>query len=169
MSIFNQNFAPNVSSSLAVRQNIMARRNGQDIQRLNSRNAWIRMSSAVNIYKKDSPNPPTIDDLKKEGNYDNTLAKKYILQGGVLKENGTLKSGVGGFDNAYSNVDAYDNPLRLGVKPMPGITSIDIQSKGAYGSLREVTVNFQCWDIHQLEDLELLYMRPGYTVLIEWG
>jgi murein DD-endopeptidase MepM/ murein hydrolase activator NlpD len=30
-------------------------------------------------------------------------------------------------------------------------------------------VNFQCWDIEQLQDLELLYMRPGYTVLVEWG
>ena len=52
---------------------------------------------------------------------------------------------------------------------MPGIASLDIKSKSAYGSLREVTVNFQCWNIEQLEDLELLYMRPGYTVLVEWG
>ena len=169
MSIFNQNFAPNISSSLAIRQNIMARRNGQDVQRLNSRSAWIRMTSAVDIYKKTAPNPPTIESLKDKGNYDNTLSKKYILMGGVLTEQGTLKSGVGGFNNAYSDVDAYGNKLRLGIRPMPGITGIDIQSKGAYGSLREVTVNFNCWDIHQLEDLELLYMRPGYTVLIEWG
>jgi hypothetical protein len=35
--------------------------------------------------------------------------------------------------------------------------------------MREVVVNFQCWDITQLEDLELLYMRPNYTVLVEWG
>ena len=32
-----------------------------------------------------------------------------------------------------------------------------------------MVVKFQCWDIKQLEDLELLYMRPGYTVLVEWG
>jgi hypothetical protein len=52
---------------------------------------------------------------------------------------------------------------------MAGITNMDIKSKSAYGSLREAVVNFQCWDIHQLEELELLYMRPGYTVLVEWG
>ena len=52
---------------------------------------------------------------------------------------------------------------------MPGITSVEVKSRGAYGSLRDVTINFQCWDIRQLEDLELLYMRPGYTVLVEWG
>jgi hypothetical protein len=52
---------------------------------------------------------------------------------------------------------------------MPGITGVSIQSKGAYGSLQEATVSFNCWDIKQLEDLELLYMRPGYTVLFEFG
>jgi muramidase (phage lysozyme) len=52
---------------------------------------------------------------------------------------------------------------------MPGITNMDIKSKSAYGSLREAVINFVCWDIKQLEELEVLYMRPGYTVLIEWG
>jgi predicted chitinase len=33
----------------------------------------------------------------------------------------------------------------------------------------EATVNFVCWDIRQLEELELLYMRPNYSVLLEWG
>jgi hypothetical protein len=52
---------------------------------------------------------------------------------------------------------------------MPGITGINVKSKSAYGSLREVEIKFNAWDIKQLEELELLYMRPGYTALIEWG
>ena len=71
---------------------------------------------------------------------------------------------IGGTANPNGGV--VDN--RLGLRPMPGITNMDIKSKSAYGSLREAVVNFQCWDIHQLEELELLYMRPGYTVLVEW-
>jgi hypothetical protein len=105
-------------------------------------------------------------------NNTNELAKKNILQGGTLNYNNnindvSLKSGLGGNNNAYTNNPS--NPYQRGIRPMPGITSVDIKSKSAYGSLREVIVNFQCWDIQQLEDLELLYMRPGYTVLIEWG
>lgn len=170
MSIFKQTFSPNINAELVARQEAMVRRSPKDIQYINSRNSWIRMSSAVDIYKKTAPFPPTIPTLKDKGNYDNTLARKYILQGGVLTEHGTLKSGVGGFDNAYSDLAADGvTKLRLGIRPMPGITGIDVKSRGAYGSLRDVTVNFICWDIHQLEDLELLYMRPGYTVLIEWG
>ena len=148
----------------------MTTRTTQGLQYLNSRNSWIRMSSAVDILKSDISNP-TIDQLKDPANYDNSLAKKYILQGGTLNENGTLKSGAGlAFENnAYSRTSAEGIDYRLGIRPMPGITNIEVKSLGAYGSLREVTVNFNCWDIHQLEDLELLYMRPGYTVLVEWG
>jgi hypothetical protein len=114
-----------------------------------------------------------------EGSSD--LAKKYVMQGGVLnystketKDNGikdvfTQKSGLGNASNAYSNLSQGGAVNRLGIRPMPGITDISIQSKGAYGSLQEATVTFTCWDIKQLEELELLYMRPGYTVLLEFG
>jgi uncharacterized protein (TIGR02594 family) len=102
-------------------------------------------------------------------NGSNDLAKKYILQGGTLSEKGNKKIGVGTFQNAYSTRAADGTKYLRGIRPMPGITNIDVKSKSAYGSLREVVVNFQCWDIQQLEDLEVLYMRPGYTVLVEWG
>jgi hypothetical protein len=135
---------------------------------MNSRNAWIRLSSSVNVYSKDV-SKATEAELLDDGNYDNSLAKKYVLQGGILN-NGNLRAGLGDFSNAYSNVSSDGTTAyRLGIRPMPGITNIDVKSKGAYGSLREATVNFQCWDIRQLEDLELLYMRPGYSVLLEWG
>jgi hypothetical protein len=52
---------------------------------------------------------------------------------------------------------------------MPGITSANISTKSAYGSLREAKVNFVCHNLRQLEILELLYMRPGYPVFMEWG
>ncbi len=169
MSIFNQPFKDSVKAQLKKRQEIMTTRTTEGLQYLNSRNSWIRMSSAVDVLKSTIVNP-TMDQLKDPASYDNSLAKKYILQGGTLNENGTLKSGVGdGFENAYSRKSAEGNEYRLGLRPPPGITNIDVKSKSAYGSLREVVVNFQCWDIKQLEDLELLYMRPGYTVLVEWG
>ena len=71
-----------------------------------------------------------------------------------------------GFNEVYNILDSAGD---FGYRPMPGITGLDIEHKASYGSLRQATVKFQCWDIHQLEQLELLYMRPGYTALIEWG
>jgi len=150
MSIFKNTFKPEIRKSIGVRQTANEKRTSQAIQYLNSRNAWIRMTSSVDVSKDKG-----------------ALASKYILQGGTLYQK-DLRSGVG--DNgAYSLKTPNGQPNDRGIRPMPGINSIDVKSKSAYGSLREVVVNFQVWDIKQLEDLELLYMRPGYTVLIEWG
>jgi len=160
MSIFKDTFIPAISASINARQNALVNRTPQNLQYLNSRNSWIRMTSAVNIVTEvDENGLPVKDD-------GGALAKKYILQGGILKEDGNLRKNI---SDVYSNVSPSGQPYRLGIRPMPGITDISIASKSAYGSLREVTVNFVAWDIRQLEDLELLYMRPGYTVLVEWG
>jgi murein DD-endopeptidase MepM/ murein hydrolase activator NlpD len=152
MSIFKETFKQGVKDQIIARQNAILGRSVDALQYFNSRNAWIKMTSGVNVNK------------------DVTLATKYILQGGTLDPNTNLRAGLGQ-NGAYSNVSISDGktPYRLGIRPMPGITGIDVKSKSAYGSLREVTVKFQAWDIKQLEDLELLYMRPGYTALVEWG
>ena len=161
MSIFRNTFQQDIRAQLEKRQEAMltSNRTPKVIQYLNSRNSWIRLSSSVNI------------------NGNANLAKNNVLLGGALdyqvvngKEVYALRQGVGGIGNeAYSNFTPSGPPHRLGNRPMPGITNMDIKSKSAYGSLREAVINFVCWDIRQLEDLELLYMRPGYTVLIEWG
>jgi len=152
MSIFKESFPSHIRNQLLKRGEILARRNLTDIAIHNSAKAWLRMSSSV--------------DVKEDGG---ALAKNYVLLGGAL-HNGKLKSGVGkGPENAYSLQTPSGKTHLYGVRPMPGITGAEVKSKGAYGSLREVTINFICWDITQLEDLELLYMRPGYSVLLEWG
>lgn len=151
MSIFRDTFTKEVKEQLVVRQNAIVNRLPQSIQYINSRNSWIRMTSAVNVN----------DDEGK-------LAKDYVLLGGTLN-NGNLRSGIGTGNQAYSTISPGGTKNIRGIRLMPGITSIDVKSKSAYGSLREVVVNFQCWDISQLEELELLYMRPGYTALVEWG
>ncbi|NBP03927.1 MAG: hypothetical protein EBU90_28285, partial [Proteobacteria bacterium] len=55
-----------------------------------------------------------------------------------------------------------------GIKPMPGITSADIRDFNN-GALREATIKIQAWDIEQLQIIELLYMRLGFTMYLEWG
>jgi hypothetical protein len=158
MSIFKDTFKQEIQDQLKARQDAIFERTPDAIQFFNASNAWVRMSSAVNVAPSLGATPT------------NELAKKYILQGGTLYENQSqLRSGVLTQNAAYSTTSPGGGNNRLGLRPMPGITGIDIKSRSAYGSLREVEVKFNAWDIRQLEDLELLYMRPGYTVLIEWG
>ena len=169
MSIFKSTFSETISSQLKAREKVISNSNPRDatfLQFTSGNNSWVRMTSFVNY-----------DDPKKRYSGDD-LSKKYILEGGTLYNRGDgLRSGVNKPDGIYgSNLDKISsNPKDLqidrtfGIRPMPGITSVNIMNKSAYGSLREATIQFYCWDKHQLEELELLFMRTGYTVFLEWG
>jgi hypothetical protein len=152
MSIFRETFPDFVTNELTRRQTGMLSRTPNFVHQLNSRSAWVRMSSSVNYLGT------------------NTLAKQYVLQGGTLNNASSLKYGLGkDGSSTYDLKSPGGTTNRLGIRPMPGITNISVQSKGAYGSLQEATVSYVAWDIAQLEELEILYMRPGYTVLLEFG
>jgi len=160
MSIFKDTFPKEVKEQIKRRQTLLTERKPKHLSYLNSRKAWVRLTSGVNVIEEGGEG--TINDT-------NTYASKYVLQGGTL-DDGSLRQGIGASgSNAYSTKTPTGKTHKLGIRPMPGITNVDIKSKSAYGSLREATINFICWDIAQLEDLELLYMRPGFTALLEWG
>jgi hypothetical protein len=139
-------------------------RNDAFLRYTSGKNSWVRMTSFVNVNKKIGSKTYSGDEL----------ARKYILEGGTLYQdpntgNFTLRRGVGKQSSVYgSNIDEGGN-RPFGYRPMPGITSAQITNKSAYGSLREATIKFYCWDKHQLEELELLFMRTGYSILLEWG
>ena len=74
------------------------------------------------------------------------------------------------FGTAYGDPTIRANPADdYGTVPMPGILTANVRTKSAYGSLREAKVEFTCHNQRQLEVLELLYMRPGIPILLEWG
>jgi predicted chitinase len=162
MSLFKEPFAGEIANQLAARQHLISKENrsSTDLAYLNSKTAWVQLRSSVDI-------------VVPSGNSSN-LAMNNVLANGTLGAFG-MKRGVGSYlTSAYSH-QTYNASLKteenniMGIRPMPGITNMSIQNKGAYGSLRQATVTFQCWDIKQLDILEQLYMRPGYTVLLEWG
>jgi N-acetylneuraminic acid mutarotase len=51
---------------------------------------------------------------------------------------------------------------------MPGIHSADIKTL-TRGSLKKATVKLTANNKQQFDIIDLLYMRLGYTVLLEWG
>jgi hypothetical protein len=177
MSIFKSTLKPEIAAQLKARETIVSSDTRSDdfLRYTSGKNSWVRMTSFVNY-----------DDPK--GKYKgDQLSRKYVLEGGTLYNNKnnnlySLRSGVGKLDGVYaSNLDfnnaanksdvqsglGADRPF--GLRPMPGIVSANVINKSAYGSLREATIQFYAWDKHQLEELELLFMRTGYTVFLEWG
>ena len=180
MSIFKETFPKFVRDQLKQREEIIASGAGSDGNgafnfKQNKRSeefytytlnkqCVLRMSSAVDI----------IDEkiFSEDTGTGASVAKKWVLEGGVKKDG----KNRGGFTNGTNSNTAYgDKSIRsdaadgYGIVPMPGITSANVRTKSAYGSLREAKVDFVCHNRRQLEVLELLYMRPGYTLMLEWG
>jgi hypothetical protein len=151
MSIFKESINEEIVKTLSIRQELMGKNNRtpQELSFLNSNTSWVSLKSAINV----------------DGNAD--LAKNNVLEGGSLI-NGKLRYGVSS-TGSYSFQNSLGEKNELGIRPMPGITSVTIENIGAYGSTRRATVNYQCWDIKQLDIFEQLYMRPGYLVLLEFG
>lgn len=172
-SILGSSFDDFVSKQLDIRTKLLSSNNDvfgkdnitRDLDTINyaiSKTAFIRLSSGVNIESEEM----AMFLGKKEYQGDG-LAKAFILQGGTLN-NGALRGGLSGPNSAYT-VGATNTLGELGLRPMPGITSINVSTKGRWGSLRETTINIKCFDRNQLSIIETLYLRPGYTILLEWG
>lgn len=177
MSIFNQSFDPEVRKQLELREEILSGKHTDDIlygrsnaylQYANNKTPFIRLSSGVNITNK---------QLKKYFgvSQDDELATKYILEGGTLSStqnssgDRVLSKQRSTFNDIYGNKD-FGGTEDFGLRPMPGITGMSVKSYGdKIATLRIATVNIECYTLQQLEALELLYMRPGYRVLLEWG
>lgn len=169
MSIFKKTFHKFIQNQIKLRESVLGgrdSRNDSDLVYMNSKTAWARLTSSVDI---------TSERLAKLLNVSvgNELAKKFILQAGTLdynkdKNTYSLRYGIGDGGGSYGDSEIFSRN-EFGLRPMAGITDVSVQSQGAYGSLRTATVNFKCWTKQQLDALELLYMRNGYTLLLEFG
>lgn len=172
MSIFKSTFHPFIQGQILRRQELVSSENrtNEELKWLMSKNAWARLTSCVNVTEAN----PELRKYFGIKNSDDELARRYILMGGTLYTNPNnqnqtaLRSGI---NQGNSQSKAYGSlgSNEFGQRPMPGITGVDIQSKSAYGSLRVAHVKINCWNLKQLEELEALFLKPGYSCLLEWG
>jgi hypothetical protein len=51
---------------------------------------------------------------------------------------------------------------------MPGITDVSVQYQNN-GALTKTTINIKCFSKRQFQIIDVLYLRPGYTLLLEFG
>ena len=91
---------------------------------------------------------------------DITGSDVYNFRAG-LNKNSSLQPNLG--NSAYGL-----GGLEFGQVPMPGITSATVSYKNR-GSLKTATINVKAHNRTQLNIIDALYLRLGYTVLLEWG
>lgn len=161
-----------VATQMERRQAVISKtqkRTDNDLLYLNGKTGWVRLSSGVNTITPAETAKLRDNDGRLDIKGDSTDAGYNILQGGILHPNRGVRAGINtsGF---YDESAAYNNRKdTTGIRPMPGITSMTVKTKNATGTLREAEVKFTCWTLEDFELMEKLYLRPGFSMLLEWG
>lgn len=151
-------------------KNTQDSRNNDNLLYLANKTAWVRLVSSINITDGQDLNyfkRIVGDSISSESD----LAKQFVLFGGTSKYLGQnsygQRSGIGK-DGAYG-ILGNTEIQNYGYKPMPGITNVNIETQGRLGSVRAATINFKCWDKSQLDIIDALYFKLGFTMFLEWG
>lgn len=139
---------------------------------LNSNTSWIKLASGVSITNVSRLKDIGFTQTEAEANLRLGLAKNNILYGGIAKLTDApgrkfdkLQQRSGFLPRDANSSYTYGS---YGFSPMPGIESADIKTLNR-GSIKKATVKLKANNRQQFEILDLLYMRLGYTVLLEWG
>ena len=121
----------------------------------NNKGAWVVLASSAN------------------SGTSNKLAIENVLTGGTVyytEASGSLtlnqKEGFSADGNIQSS---YSHNAAIGFRPMMGITDLTVVSKSTYGALRQIEIGIKAWSQEQLSILETIYLRPGFTMFVEFG
>lgn len=90
-----------------------------------------------------------------------TTSAVYDKRSGVRQNNSNI---LKNFTNLYGGIGGSSK----GLQPMPGIIDISVNCVNR-GSIRKATVKIKAFNKLQFNILELLYLRLGYLMMLEWG
>jgi hypothetical protein len=157
-------------------------RNDDQLKYLTNRNAWIKLASSVSV-QVDTILGTQLEDfissklknigLPPTGFFGTQLAEKAVLfntisqyTGGVLNNN---RAGVTNANNLWSDSFIYGiGGTEFGIQPPPGIIGATIDSLNR-GSIRKANITLKAHNKFQFDVIELLYLRLGFTMMLEWG
>jgi len=162
MNIIGEGFNNEILNQVKQRQKIYgsANRSNQVLSYLNSKTGWCKLISGAIVEKEPRPGL----GLPK--------AQDYVLFNGIVDEGKSLgsggRAGIARTNSIYTNTAYGLGGLEFGNRPMPGLTSANIKTE-TRGSLKTATVQIKAWNRTQFDIIDILYLRLGYSVLLEWG
>ena len=185
-NIIGESFDDYVNKQINDRQNIhgngyLGNRDNLTLSYLNSKTSWIKLTSGVVVTGDTLGN----DRLKSIGlenhpsftgpDGSNTgLSSFFVLFNGTSDNAGTVFGGI----NLSKPIDIGQTILdktaygiggnEFGIRPMPGITSAETRFRNK-GSIRDGSVNIKVWNKNQLDIIDVLYLRLGFPMLLEYG
>jgi len=170
-------FDPEVKKQVEVRQNSLGKYTNipsKDLQYYTTKTPFLRLASSVDLefYNPLKGVPKQLKNLGYDvGTWDGDyLAKNVILQGGVVSENDSfgLQAGLNNGSSIFNGAYGWGGTSERGYVPMPGITNADVTYYNN-GALSKTTINIKCYNKAQFQLIDILYLRPGYTLLLEFG
>ena len=186
MGIVGEVFDEKVQNQIRYRESNLAdtgfSTHSRDKLKLNNTDSWLRLASSVNIQ---NPHPGDIPESRKKDyvtrvavlterlgvTAGDDLARRLVLYGGTREYTGTgftTKAGINQTGTLLNNGAYGFGGANFGYRPMPGIQSAKV-SYYNNGALAKADIQIICQNPEQLDLLELLYFRPGYSILLEWG
>jgi hypothetical protein len=178
MNIFGESFHPNIINQIKQRQKHYGsiNRTPEELAYLNSKTGWVKLISSVDIEKRERDKASSVEDRLKligiSNKYvGNRLAKEFILFNGTStqnKEGVTQRENITNTDSAVNNFAYGLGGNEFGLRPMPGIISAEVKTLNR-GSIKESTVRIKAFNRTQFQIIDVLYLRLGYPILLEWG
>lgn len=148
---------PGIVSQLRQRRNYLNNYNRPDstVARVGQHNAWAKITSFIeNVGGGQWSMPAGIGSSSGTG-----IARAMVLR--------TIKNSVqqAGFPTVYE----VGTTSELGLRPPPGISSIEVEAQPPLGAVLIATVKIKAWNLNQLSAVDLAYFRLGCSMLLEWG
>jgi len=177
-NIVGEGFAEFVREQVIQRQKIYGslNRTNEQLSYLEARTGWAKLVSSVNIET----------DPRNLGYTGTQLAEEFVLFNGTTNESptkGALETyqrygiwngrGLNNLQNTPLNQPynyyAYGmGGTEFGLRPMPGIISAIIKTE-TRGSIKTANISIRANNRYQFDVIDTLYMRLGFTMLLEWG
>ena len=177
MSIIGEQFDNFVQKQILTRQSLhgLKTRDGKQLNVLSNQNAWLKMGSSVKIQSNDKGKQRLKDiGLSNTDEFVGVgLAANAVLFNSLSKYQSdtgyTQRSGVSKSTNVWNSSKAYGlGGTDFGPVPPPGLISANIKNDNR-GSIRRCDITLKAFNKFQFELIELLYLRLGFSMLIEWG
>lgn len=144
-----------VISELNTRGNVLKNPNKtpDQLTYLNANGPWIVLQSGINLSENLYDDPTGSPDT----------AKSYVLTGGRIGSRAGIDlSGKGSAEAAYYNGS-------FGLRPLPGITGVTVRNRDTFGAVLEADIKIKVYSLEDLDKMDRVYFKPGYSAVLEWG
>ena len=167
--ILGEVFDEYVDKQIKVRQKSLGKsqKSPDDLVVFNSSTPWIRLSSSVIVDEDRAKTLATNLGINQSEIVGNNLAKNLVLFAGT-SDGANLSNRKGGVGYGLESSYGFLSDGEQGYKPMPGVTGITANYKNN-GTLKQAQVKLTCFTRKQFEAIEAIYLRLGFTMLLEWG